>query len=454
MPTRTFNDQIGQRLFGSYQTFNVNGTPSSAETLTTYANQRNCPGEVEHNGQKRDYKALIRQRLSATTVLNAKGTQFRGLWSGRVSTDQHWPTLLNAPYRVHSEIWGDIAIPISAPLPNETSLLSVAASTRVRNWVIMGFIKKAMNAQIDFQGGVALGELRETIHLIRKPLKGLRDGIGNYLTDIRKIIKGTRALGGAEYQRIKRIPRKRDRVRLANQIFSDTWLEYAFGWTPLVADIDDGCKALANFLYYRAPSKYVQFRAGEQSRFENYVDSIGTGGFNIDRVYSRFVNYEEKMYGVVSLENGISVGAGHALDLQPVGLDLRSLIPTVYELIPYSFLVDYFSNLNEIINAACFNRASIKWVNLGIKNEQTLKLNSWDISYPSNLSNYIKDTASPRPNISFESTFSMKQRAPYSGSLIPSLEFDLPGGKQLVNIAALVASARYTQGLVRKSLRL
>jgi len=43
--------------------------------------------------------------------------------------------------------------------------------------------------------------------------------------------------------------------------------------------------------------------------------------------------------------------AGSKFALSNFGLGLNDFVPTAYELIPFSFVVDYFSNLNEWVNS-------------------------------------------------------------------------------------------------------
>jgi hypothetical protein len=450
---KTFQTRLNAQIKREWSSFNVNGTRSGGPSFsvpTSYSVARN--GEVFHGDNITDWRKRVREKSSATTNLTAKGVKIRGLWQGEVFGDLHWPTKINAPYRQIERLYGDIGIPGTVNnLPTETSMGSLQ-TTVVHNRVIMGFIKKALAAQQTLNGGVVLGELRETIHGFKRPASGIRNFFNSYCNNVRKVINTPRGV------KIRNYTKKRDRVREFNSLLADTWLEYKFGWSPLVSDVEDAFKTLVDTVIYKEPTKYIQFRAGNTDNLRQVVDSVSGSAIVLRRVYQRSDEYQEKLYGVVSLENGLklSIGGGGYFTLQSIGLDLRSFLPTVYELIPYSFLVDYFSNVNEIINAACFNKTSIKWVNLGTSMSQTLKLHSMELVKTSSSSNYVFDPAPRVPSdVSFEYAFRKVGRSPYSGSLIPSLEFSLPGfGTQAINIAALISSARYTQGLVKKSLRL
>lgn len=456
MPTRVkdFQTRLNTRLTSKNINYHPDGTQNgsvSISPLQGYSIARN--GQITYGSDVPDYRKLIRAKQSATTSLSAFGVRVEGLWQGNVFVQQRSKNGSDLPYRLTEEIYGDLGIPSStSSLPNTSSPLP-AVVTRVHNKAIMGFIKKAIAAQTTLQGGVVLGEIRETIHGFKRPASGIRNFLNSYCNNVRKIVRSPRGV------KIRNYTKKRDRVKEFNSLLSDTWLEYKFGWDPLVSDVEDAFKTLVDLVVYKEPVKYIQFRAGDTSNLSPVIDTVNCAIVQLKRVYQLSDEYQEKLYGVISLENGLStsIGGGGYITLQSIGLDLRSWIPTVYELIPYSFLVDYFTNVNEIINAACFNKTSIKWVNLGTSFQRALKLVSMEMSQASNtVSNFRFDPAPRMPSdVSFSYIWSKKQRSPFFGSLIPSLEFSLPGfGTQAINIAALVSSARYTQGLVKKSLRL
>lgn len=59
------------------------------------------------------------------------------------------------------------------------------------------------------------------------------------------------------------------------------------------------------------------------------------------------------------------------------GIMPSQFLPTVWELIPYSWLVDYFTNMGDIVAAACRNYGDLSWysgtANSHIRNSRTAK---------------------------------------------------------------------------------
>jgi hypothetical protein len=118
------------------------------------------------------------------------------------------------------------------------------------------------------------------------------------------------------------------------------------------------------------------------------------------------------------------------------GLDLSSFVPTVWELIPYSFLVDYFANIDDIISAATLNRSTIRWLAKTEVQILQAEFSSFNLAaFPSNLGSSSGYVIMPGHAISKRV---IVNRAAYTGSLVPTLEFTIPGfGTKWINMAAL-----------------
>lgn len=273
-----------------------------------------------------------------------------------------------------------------------------------------GFISRAKDYLSPFQGLTTLGELVKTLHMIRNPAKSLRSLVDDYFSSLKKV---SRRLSSRE--------RRRKLV--------DTYLEATYGWQPLIADIRGGLQAL---------NRYHQRRPFEIQRVSGF-GSRETSKFYPNRTISStflVVTYDSEAYELVTFK----VGGGIRLQstgsprgaLETFGVLPKNFLPTAWELIPYSFLVDYFTNIGTIIDAWSLINGSLAWA---YKTKRTVsethnRLVNVTTDSPGKISSFfIGDTVWKERNVERQSL----------SSLIPDFRLRLPGfgTRQALNIAAL-----------------
>jgi hypothetical protein len=304
------------------------------------------------------------------------------------------------------------------PIPDPTSM------AKANNSALSSYVSKVRGVQTTFQGGVFLGELKETIEMLVSPAKTLRHGLSSYLATLKK-----------RKRQVKRVsPRKR--LSAAKSVIADTWLEYAFGWRPLIHDIDDAMKTLAN-QYASSPRWVPVFAVGKDERFADMtLQSIMSP--TLGRIYNR-IHYEivkeVKYRGQVNMVHPTNLGSFHAGIWNP-----QEIIPTVWELIPYSFLVDYFANIGAMISAASLIESNLRWTGLTQADRLSVEVTNTTVDLDPPGISYQWGTAGQVRDKHTKTVFS---RTPYNGSLVPSLQFYLPGhDTQWINMAALFLGNR------------
>lgn len=220
------------------------------------------------------------------------------------------------------------------PLVTAPSLPSNTTDAQAR----INFLKKVRGSRRSFQGGVFLGELKEAIHMVTRPAEALRRAVTTYSRAAKKAARRTRG------------------AKNVAKAISGSWLEHSYGWRPLLGDIDDAMKALAD-----VPPLVADYVSGfAQDEFKptssSYTENTNNAWFT-----SKFVTHtlsRSRYKGAVVYDGGSILARTWQ---QNWGLTLSDFAPTVYELIPYSFLADYFSNLGEIVDAASFGTVSLRW---------------------------------------------------------------------------------------------
>jgi hypothetical protein len=209
----------------------------------------------------------------------------------------------------------------------------------------LSFLQKYRAKRTEFQGGTFLGELKETIDLIKHPAKAFREGLDSYYRAAKKRYHGSK-------------PKSRKKV------LSETWLEYSYGWVPLVNDISDAMKALksrpdAIWDVIEADASYPFYGADEIR-----IAGSPTSSWNAWRIH---VKYESTVY--VRYKGSVAMSVPVPSFSEKFGFTFSNFVPTVWNLIPYSFLVDYFTNIGDIIDGMSLGTVTLGW---GVKTTRSV----------------------------------------------------------------------------------
>jgi hypothetical protein len=233
-----------------------------------------------------------------------------------------------------------------------------------------GFLKRLREQDHKFQGGVFFGEIVPTLRMLKRPFGSLRDGLKNYF-------RKQRANGSGYYG-----PKLR-------AIMKDTWLEFAFGWQPLLSDIKDASAAAINVYANLRRSRVNQVAGDELSLPTQVVRNYQENLMKYDVYFSNDIAYSVKYYGgllpLPNADKGLPF-LQRIVDMS--GFNLASFIPTVWELVPYSFLIDYFSNVNDVLDAYYTDTSQLAWLSMVEKrlSGQTIR---WDYLHSPTYKNIV-----------------------------------------------------------------
>jgi hypothetical protein len=254
-----------------------------------------------------------------------------------------------------------------------------------------------------------LGEMREALHTIRHPALALRSSVDGLASKMRKV-------------------RHRHRRNLNDYVnaAADTWLEYAFGWRPLVNDITKGAEAFYDAVN-RDEFEHFSVRASGKS----HKTSVGSNyGWQLLNWHAEIQEKHEcscQYYGAAQLKKDCS-------SIQrSFGLDPAELVATGWELIPYSFLIDYFVNVGDILNSwVSVQRLDFAWIGYTLREEVTSDVT---VLFAKSHSSYVMSSNNPG-----KGTNKRKRVYRRSDSTIPlpSLQSSFKlSSSQGLNIAAL-----------------
>jgi len=281
-----------------------------------------------------NYKDLIRKKVNATNRLTAEYNTVRL----KTSYCSVMGKTGSAEGKVYETTTANPS-PVKPVTVDETKLaLALTTAATQLN-------KKILAEQQSFAGPQFLGELREAVKMVKHPAQTLSKQINDY------------------HKQLKWKTAKFRDLKAKRKVIADSWLEACFGWAPLLSDIG----SIAESALQRCelnPIKRVT-AIGEESADLVQIKNR-TGG-----IASIYYDYEERQTSkrTVYLRAGVKAhvdrgNTGIERVIDSSGLDnWLNAVPTAWELLPFSFLVDYFTNVGDMINSAFTSTANVAWSN-------------------------------------------------------------------------------------------
>lgn len=290
-----------------------------------------------------------------------------------------------------------------------------STTSSVTNRALSQFVDKAKAALSSFESGQDLGEIKQTIESIIHPMKSLREHVLSYFSSVKKL---------------------KSRFKKAHELkkaLADTYLEWTFGWKPLTYDIGQGIADLSNHSA-RLPSAPIQSHAHEKFQHDLVIDDQraqpSVGGYrNTTLVTGEF---SVRLKGMVNVYyHGEPPSLAQELQVLP-----EDFLPTAWDLLPYSFVVDYFTNVGDIIKAISFPSAALRWACMTTRDVRTLTQ-----SYSPLGQNYGFAQNVWSSNSLVATSKNYRRTPVYPWDLVPTVQFSLPltSAKPWENMAALIA---------------
>lgn len=301
----------------------------------------------------------------------------------------------------------------------------VAVVNQARTKSQVQFAKNFNKATQNWNSGQFLGELLQTARQLASPARALRNGVDELFKSMKRIHRG-------QNTNVPRVARS-----LARAV-SDTWLEWQFGVKPLVNDADaaaEAFRAMASgrcFDIVRITGKgEAEARVPLYSGFTSWTAPIGP---------TPTVKQDRQCYDTCEV---ITRGAWKNQNPggeMPVpgrfGVGIKDIIPTAWELVPWSFFVDYFTNIGDVLEAWSMRFVDFSWLNQTTRSCRTVQL-----------SDIIVPHGQPLPWIGHGGSAILKrydvQRNTISNKFDSHFSIEIPGfgdsPKKWLNIAALAA---------------
>jgi hypothetical protein len=314
---------------------------SNGSTLQTFRIVQGSPYQIIKSGQSvPKYRSIIKNRGNAFSPYSIEATNLRyispfGVRSVRRAVPEGGP--------FYAETWDGYNF---ESMPSFGSLDSSAADTLA----LTRCYKRLSEAQSHVNGMQFLGELHEVVSMFKHPYRSAVRLVDQYVSNVAKAARKTQ-------------PRRSGKGRKQfEKAVADAWLETAFGLKPLISDVKGLAEAAARFQYDSRREKLIG--SAEVPIFQNtMLVNLGNqtnyiiGNCNESRRTVARVKYTAYM----DWSRSAAFGSVNRLG-ELVGFRADLFIPTLYELTPWSFLVDYFTNLGTVIETGCASQANVKFV--------------------------------------------------------------------------------------------
>jgi len=309
---------------------------SSAVFNTAFTSNRTEPGAVK------DWRKRIREHKSATTSVSGEIyeiSQKRAVWTVHQKLTDGVPgvlypsTVRYVGCTLHTRVQGYV--------PSINIIDGIAEKEATKK-----FYRKVSATKKSLEGLVFMGEMRETLRMLRNPAKSLFDSARNdYLAALSK--------------RKQRNPRNWARG------LSGAWLEWAFGVTPLVNDINNILLGLDRL--NSDPIHTTLLTAVGRSRVAPPPTQYVWNPDNHIRMWfkgehTEYITQKVKYRGMYVRQRSQIKDLTHKQKFaETFGLNMREFVPAAWELMPWSFLVDYFTNIGDILEQSVTNLENIAW---------------------------------------------------------------------------------------------
>jgi hypothetical protein len=189
-----------------------------------------------------------------------------------------------------------------------------------------------------WESGVAMGELVSTAKMVASPIKALAAKAGQLTKRTARYFRRAGIVNGIKPQRHAQ---RRARKALEKQL-SSNWLEAYYGWLPLMSDVEDAQKAFS--------LKAAQWCRVLRSSRHTISSVQQTTVANVKSVDVAYIYYDT-LTSTVSKTTGIVYYYEKMFDRR-LGASIYDIPGVLWELIPYSFVLDWVFNFGTWLNYA------------------------------------------------------------------------------------------------------
>jgi len=215
-------------------------------------------------------------------------------------------------------------------------------------------LKKYLDATKSWRGGNFVAEFGETVEMFLHPVKSIYRRSWTFVGKLKKLRK--------VYER--------DPVSYSKAL-ADLYLAFVFAIKPLAQDANDFADTVTKYQTSYVPDVLHIHAHGKSKKLvsRDTVD-VTSAPYGIGLMQSeRSVVLDSHVIYAGAIR---SAPTFNGRTLSQFGFDEFDIVPAVWEAIPFSFLVDYFLNVQEVLDSMRYWQADISWLQQTVRNSATL----------------------------------------------------------------------------------
>lgn len=268
-------------------------------------------------------------------------------------------------YYKHQEIWLQGA-PFDRPLPYSSVIRKVSGPAGVS---VHQYAPPDVGSDLLHASNAAYGRLKSKVSDRAELGAGLAEISDSYsmirtratqMFQVARDIKKGRFGDAADKLGLTRTPKGVSRKKQ----FAGNFLEYSFGWAPLIGDIGSAVNVLQNPIASPTPKGSASVPVRRTLARESWT-----------RTPPGMIKYQRNasLSGSVTCKQGAMIRVANPNLWLANQMGFVNPLSVAWELVPFSFVVDWFTNVGEVVSSMS------DFVGLEVENPWTLKLS--DLTY-------------------------------------------------------------------------
>lgn len=299
-------------------------------------------------GEKVDqWRSKIERGLSAsspyscdkTKLVLGKPEEYLG-----ITQSAAWPyQVVGFGMRGYPAIWWQSTGTLAHLSPNQNKARSMALSK---------LYKQLETERSEMNASASLAEIGDVLRQFGRPFRSIVDAFMRHENRL-------------YFERRRLVGNKTRKEEQFTRIAAETWLEVSFGLIPLFSDAVSLAETFARWEYETSDSPRLRDRM--RARASDLVAFTTPESeqifFNVSSKGNSTKTTEARAQYVVGLKGELRAdfGSNDRL-LELLGLEPRNLPLAVWEAIPWSWLVDYCTNVQQILQAGATITSRVDWI--------------------------------------------------------------------------------------------